>query len=105
LLTVLLSVASSSYISYIVFFQPLIAVCFFPAGFAALSLIVPVELRNIAISFTVPLAFLIGGGLAPVFIGIIGDISSFAIAIAICGGLITAGTFFTGILKFHSQEI
>jgi len=36
--------------------------------------------------------------------GIIGDIRSFAIGIAICGGLITAGSFFTGILKFHGQE-
>ncbi len=104
LVTLFLSVASSSYILYIVFLQPLIAVCFFPAGFAALSLIVPAELRNIAISFTLPLAFLIGGGLAPVFIGIIGDISSFALGIAICGGLITAGSIFAGRLKFHDQE-
>jgi len=104
LVTLFLSVASSSYILYFVFLQPLIAVCFFPAGFAALSLIVPVELRNIAISFTLPMAFLIGGGLSPVFIGIIGDISSFALGIAICGGLITAGAIFTGSLKFHDQE-
>jgi hypothetical protein len=34
-----------------------------------------------------------------------GDISSFAIAIAICGGLITSGAFFTGSLKFHAREI
>jgi hypothetical protein len=46
----------------------------------------------------------VGGGLVPIFIGIIGDIRSFAIGIAICGGLITAGSFFTGILKFHGQE-
>lgn len=104
LVTLFLSMASSSYIIYIVFLQALVAVCFFPAGFAALSLIVPVELRNIAISFTLPMAFLIGGGLSPVFIGIIGDISSFAIGIAICGGLITAGAILAGRLKFHDQE-
>jgi NNP family nitrate/nitrite transporter-like MFS transporter len=104
LVTLFLSMASSSYIVYIVFLQALVAVCFFPAGFAALSLIVPVELRNIAISFTLPMAFLIGGGLSPVFIGIIGDISSFAIGIAICGGLITAGAILAGRLKFHDQE-
>jgi len=103
LATLFLSVASSSYISYIIFLQPLIAVCFYPAGFAALSLIVPAELRNIAISFTLPLAFLIGGGLAPVFFGIIGDISSLALGIGISAGLITAGAMFTGSLKFHDQ--
>ncbi|MEE9496071.1 MAG: MFS transporter [Desulfobacterales bacterium] len=105
IMTVLLAVVPSSYTPLMVFLQPLVAVCFFIVGFAALSFIVPSKSRNIGVSLTVPLASVIGGGLVPVFIGIIGDISSFAIGIAICGGLITTGAFFTGILKFHSQEI
>jgi len=103
--TVLLAVVPSSYIPLMVFLQPLVAVCFFPVGFAALSFIVPPKSRNIAVSLTVPLASVIGSGLVPIFIGFIGDISSFAIAIAICGGLITAGASFTGSLKFHAREI
>jgi NNP family nitrate/nitrite transporter-like MFS transporter len=103
--TVLLAVVPSSYIPLMVFLQPLVAVCFFPVGFAALSFIVPPKSRNIVVSLTVPLASVIGSGLVPIFIGFIGDISSFAIAIAICGGLITAGAFFTGSLKFHAREI
>jgi len=103
--TVLLAVVPSSYIPLMVFLQPLVAVCFFPVGFAALSFIVPPKSRNIAVSLTVPLSSVIGSGLVPIFIGFIGDISSFAIAIAICGGLITAGAFFTGSLKFHAREI
>jgi NNP family nitrate/nitrite transporter-like MFS transporter len=105
IMTVLLAVVPSSYIPLMVFLQPLVAVCFFPVGFAALSFIVPPKSRNIAVSLTVPLASVIGGGLVPIFIGLLGDKSSFAVAIAICGGLITAGAFFTGILKFHSQEV
>ncbi|MGD8881871.1 MAG: MFS transporter [Desulfobacterales bacterium] len=104
-MTVLLGAVPRSYIPLIVFLQPLVAVCFFPVGFAALSFIVPPKSRNIAVSLTVPLASVVGGGLVPIFIGVIGDISSFAIGIAICGGLITAGALFTGILKFHGQEI
>ena len=104
IMTVLLAVVPSSYIPIMVFLQPLVAVCFFPVGFSALSFIVPPKSRNVAVSLTVPLASVIGGGLVPIFIGIIGDISSFAIGIAICGGLITAGAFFTGMLTFHSQE-
>ena len=76
---------------------------FFPAGFAALSLIVPAKSRNIAVSLIVPLAFVVGGGLVPVFIGFIGDMGSFAFGITICGGLITAGSIFTGMLKFSDQ--
>ena len=104
IMTVLLAVVPSSYIPIMVFLQPVVAVCFFPVGFAALSFIGPPKSRNIAVSLTIPLASVIGGGLVPIFIGIIGDISSFAIGIAICGGLITAGAFFTGFLRFHSQE-
>jgi NNP family nitrate/nitrite transporter-like MFS transporter len=103
LMTFLLGIASRSLISYIVFLQPLVAVCFFPAGFAAMSQIVPAKLRNIAVSLIIPLAFVIGGGLAPVFIGFIGDMGSFGVAIMICGGLITAGSFLTGVFKFYDQ--
>jgi NNP family nitrate/nitrite transporter-like MFS transporter len=103
LMTFFLGIASRSLISYIVFLQPLLAVCFFPAGFAAMSHIVPAKLRNIAVSLIIPLAIVIGGGLAPVFIGFIGDLGSFGVAIMICGGLITAGSFLTGVLKFYDQ--
>jgi len=103
LMTFFLGIAPRSLISYIVFLQPLVAVCFFPAGFAAMSLIVSAKLRNIAVSLIVPLAMVIGGGLAPVFIGFISDMASFGIAIMICGGLITAGSIFVGRLKFYDQ--
>jgi NNP family nitrate/nitrite transporter-like MFS transporter len=81
-----------------------IAVCFFPAGFAAMSLIVSPELRNIAVSLIIPLAFVAGGGLAPIFIGYVGDNSSFAMGIIICGVLITIGGLFTRFLKFQVQS-
>ena len=103
LMTFSLGIASHSLISYIVFLQPLVAVCFFPAGFAAMSQIVPTKLRNIAVSLIIPLAFVIGGGLAPVFIGFISDMGSFGVAIMICGGLITAGSFLTGLFKIYDQ--
>ena len=69
-----------------------------------MSLIVSAKYRNIAVSFIVPLAFVAGGGLAPVFIGFAGDIDRFALGIAISGGLISAGAIMTGRLKFHDQE-
>ncbi|MGD2098332.1 MAG: MFS transporter [Desulfobacterales bacterium] len=103
-MTFLLGIASSSVVRYLVFLQPLIAVCFFPAGFAAMSSIVEPGFRNIAVSFIVPLAFVAGGGLAPIFIGFIGDRGNFALGIMICGGLIAIGSFFTGLLRFHKQS-
>lgn len=104
LMTFLVGVVSSSAIRTLVFLQPLIAVCFFPAGFAAISLIVPPRLRNIAVSLIIPLAFVVGGGLAPVFIGFLGDRHSFSLGIMICGGLMGIGSFSAGLLKFHEQS-
>jgi NNP family nitrate/nitrite transporter-like MFS transporter len=103
-MTFFLGIASSSIIRYLVFLQPLVAVCFFPAGFAAMSSIVPPGFRNIAVSLIVPLAFVTGGGLAPIFIGFLGDKGNFALGIMICGGLIAIGSLFTGLLRFHEQS-
>lgn len=104
LLTFVLGIASSSAIAYIVFFQAMVAVSFFPAGLTAMSLVVSTQLRNIAVSFIVPTAFVIGGGLAPVFIGFIGDAGRFALGMAISGGLIGGGAIFAGRLKFYNPE-
>jgi NNP family nitrate/nitrite transporter-like MFS transporter len=103
LITFFLGIAPRSLIFYIVFLQPLVAVCFFPAGFAAMSLVVSAKLRNIAVSFIIPLAIVIGSGLAPAFIGWIGDMGSFAVGVTICGGMIIVGSIFSGLLKFHDQ--
>ena len=104
LMTFLMGIASPSLISYIIFLQPLMAACFFPAGFAAMSIMVPAQLRNVAVSLIIPLTIVVGGGLAPVFIGFISDMGSFGLAFIICGILITAGSFFTGVFKLYDQQ-
>jgi len=81
---------------------PLVAVCFFPAGLAALSMVSSPKERNIMVSLTVPIAFLVGGGASPTLIGFIGDVSSFGPGIALVGGLIMAGSIFSGHIKFYN---
>ena len=103
LLTIFIGFASSSWISVAVFLQPPVAVCFFPAGLAALSMVSSPKERNIMVSLTVPIAFLMGGGASPTLIGFVGDVSSFGPGIALVGGLILAGTIFSGYLKFYNQ--
>ena len=98
-MTVLLGVAKGYWIVIIVFLQPMLAVCFFPAGFAALSRIGPPSSRNVAVSLAIPLAFLIGAGSIPTGIGIIGDFAHFALGFALVGGLILAGFFLTLTVK------
>jgi NNP family nitrate/nitrite transporter-like MFS transporter len=87
LLTVGLGVLADPWLTLTVFLQPLMAVCFFPAGFTALGRIGPPELRNMAVGLTVPLGFLIGGGVIPTGIGWAGERGSFA------AGIIGTGLF------------
>ena len=54
----------------------------------ALSLIGLQETRNIAVSLTIPFAFLIGGGMLPILIGILGDAGRFDVGIVMVGGII-----------------
>jgi NNP family nitrate/nitrite transporter-like MFS transporter len=93
--------ASKSWIAIPVFLQPILAVSFFPAGLAALSQVSTEKERNIVVSFTVPIAFLIGGGVVPTLIGFIGDISTFASGIILIGGIIITGTLITRFLKIE----
>jgi NNP family nitrate/nitrite transporter-like MFS transporter len=99
--TLLLGLSPTRWVSAVVFLQPMVAVCFFPAGFAALGMVVPPSARNIAVSFTTPMAFMIGGGAVPTLIGVIGDIRSFGLGVSLVGGLILAGALLPRFLKFE----
>jgi len=98
-MTILLGLATGYWIIIVVFLQPMLAVCFFPAGFAALSCIGPSSSRNVAVSLAIPLAFLIGGGTIPTGIGIMGDFATFALGFGLAGGLILVGFILALTLK------
>jgi NNP family nitrate/nitrite transporter-like MFS transporter len=91
LTTIFLGVSTGSWLVVMVFLQPVVAVCFFPPGFAALSAIGPPKARNVAVSLTIPAAFLVGGGAIPLGIGMMGDAGFFALGISAAGGLILSG--------------
>jgi len=98
-MTLSLGLVSNHWISAAVLLQPLLAVWFFPAGFAAVAMIAPASSRNLAVAFTVPFGFLIGGGAIPTFIGAMGDAGSFANGLMITGALIGAGALLSLLLK------
>ena len=70
---------------------------------AVLSLVNSPTERNIAVSLTVPIAFLIGGGGCPTLIGFFGDVSSFGLGIALVGGLVLTGAIFPGYVKLRDR--
>jgi NNP family nitrate/nitrite transporter-like MFS transporter len=89
--TVALGLAPGRWVLAVVFVQPLLAVCFFPAGFSALSRIGPPASRNIAVSLAVPAAFMFGAGVVPGVIGLCGDVASFSLGIVLVGFLVSGG--------------
>ncbi|MEJ2588650.1 MAG: MFS transporter [Deltaproteobacteria bacterium] len=99
LATIFLGMVPTSWVIAMIFFQPVMAVCFFPPGFAALSAITPPNARNIAVSLTVPFAFIIGGGAIPIGIGAMGDAGSFGSGFALTGCLILSGALVSLFLK------
>ena len=101
--TLLVGLVSSVWISIVVLFQPLLAVWFFPAAFAALAATTPAAARNLAVAFTIPFGYLIGGGVVPTFIGIMGDNGSFAIGFMVTGTLILLGGILALLLRLPAK--
>lgn len=95
LLTVLIGVLQGYWLFVPVFLQPLLVVCFFPPVFKALALSVPAELRNQAIAYTVPFGFLLGAGVTPLVLGMLGDAGLFKLAFIALGCLMAAGSLLT----------
>lgn len=89
--TLCLAIFSDRLLVLMLFMQPMAAVCFFPPAFAALARVGPAETRNISVSFTVPIGFLLGAGVVPILIGAMGDAWSFSIGIGFFGALILSG--------------
>ena len=96
----LLGVASESWIVLLIFLQPMLASSFFPPGFAALSRIGGPQFKSIAVSLTMPVSFLLGGGAIPAMIGFIGEVRSFSIGFIILGGILFGGAILVRYLKF-----
>jgi NNP family nitrate/nitrite transporter-like MFS transporter len=104
ILTLLLGPAPTSWLGAVVLLQPLLAVWFFPAGFAALAMITPSNARNLSVGFTVPFGFLIGGGMVPAFIGVMGDAGLFAHGYVLTGTMILMSAVLALLLKLPENR-
>jgi NNP family nitrate/nitrite transporter-like MFS transporter len=80
LTTILLGTLPGRWVILMVFLQPMLMICFFPAGFTILSRIVPPGARNLSVSLTIFAANLIGAGFFPPLVGAFGDRGAFGAA-------------------------
>ena len=63
----------------------------------------PPKVRNIAVSFTIPAAFLMGGGAFPAGIGLLAENGFFFLGFILVGGLIMTGFVLLHFLKFSDE--
>ncbi len=101
----LLGLVSESWMVALIFLQPTLASSFFPPGFAALSQIGDARFKSVAVSLTMPVSFLLGGGAIPAMIGAIGQVQSFSTGFLILGGMLLGGTILVGYLKFAGPAV
>jgi NNP family nitrate/nitrite transporter-like MFS transporter len=101
LVTIFLGLARGAWVVVALFLQPIFAVCFFPAGLAALSFLGPPEERNAVVSLTSAFALLFGVGLVPICLGFLGETASFSLGICLAGGLMITGAFMAVRLKIY----
>ena len=89
--TLMLGAAQDTWVILFVFLQPLAAVCFFPPGIAAISQIGSASTRNVSVSLTIPVSFVLGGGAIPLLIGVMADAGFFSLGIMLTGCVLLLG--------------
>jgi len=103
-MTILLGIVPGNWLLFIIFMQPMLSACFFPAAFALLSGTTPSNVRNISVSMTIFFAYFIGAGLIPAGMGILGNAGHFALSVAIVGGLILTSTILIRVLRYDVNQ-
>ncbi|MDJ0621392.1 MAG: MFS transporter [Desulfocapsaceae bacterium] len=102
MLTVWLGLSSGILLIFLLTVQAMVAVCFFPSGLAVLTSFSLDDRENVAVPFCIPIGFVVGGGVLPFVIGLIGDVTSLNMGIVVAGIAI----FGTGIAAlFLAHEI
>jgi len=104
LATMMLGILHGAWIPVIVILQSMLCTCFFVPGFAALSKIGSASTKNVVVSLTVPIGFLVGGGAIPAAIGLIGEAGSFSTGLILFGGFLLAGGILTRALRFSESS-
>ncbi len=90
-LIVLIGLIKGIWLLPIILLQPILAVAFFPPAFSALSGISSKQLRSLVTSLTMSTAILVGTGVIPASIALLGDLGKFSLGIFLLGAIILIG--------------
>jgi NNP family nitrate/nitrite transporter-like MFS transporter len=99
ILTALVGLTSGISLLLVIFLQPVMVGCFFPAGLAALSRIGSKHFTNVIVSMIIPISILFGAGVVPSLLGILGEHGSFPIGFVFLGTTMLLSTVLFLFLK------
>ncbi|TVQ40336.1 MAG: MFS transporter [Spirochaetaceae bacterium] len=98
ILTLLLGLAPDWLLPLVVILQPMVLASFFPAAFSAIASIGPPETRNVAVSLMTPGCYIVGGGVFPAVMGVLGDRGLFFVGFTLVGVIALASLVFLPLL-------
>lgn len=99
ILTALLGLTSGVSLMLVIFLQPVMVTCFFPAGFTVLSGFGSKQLTNVIVSMIIPFSSLMGAGVIPSLLGVLGEGGSFAAGFVFLGMTMLLSTVLLLFLK------
>jgi MFS family permease len=84
-MTILIGLTGGTLLLIAVFLQPLVVQAFFPVAIRALTDAAPVQARNLAVALAIPLANLVGAGVAPRAFGAVAAAGYFRVGFVVLG--------------------
>ena len=97
--TIFLGIAERPLILVLLFLQSAALSAFMPAAFGALARVAPPSLRSVSTALGPPTSFVVGAGIVPAFIGLLGDVYTFSTGIISVGCFMLIGPVLVGFLK------
>ena len=98
-MTILLGLTSGVPLLIAVFLQPMLVQSFFPVAINGLTLVVPLAARSLAVSLAIPLANVVGTGVAPRALGAAGTAGVFGLGFVVAGVLTVASLALLPLLR------
>lgn len=104
ILTIFLGVASAGHIGIMLFLQAVFITGIMPVAFVCMAKLYDRETMSMAVGFVLPLSTLLGSGLIPYLLGLLGDLLSFRFGIVVLGALLILVSWLALSLKESRQD-
>lgn len=104
LFTALLGLTTGSWLVVVALLQPAVSVCYFPAGFTAVSRVFEPRVRGAAVALMTPFTAFFGAGLVPAALGAFGEAGAFGTGFVVQGCLLLTLLAILPLLRIEARK-